>query len=70
MYAKNHASPLNTEKYKRHAMYFTSYLASLTDNIHKALAAQETVWEHNTIQGNQMLELGIKLETRWGLTRS
>lgn len=29
------------------------------DNIHKVLAAQETVWEHNTIQGNQMLELGM-----------
>lgn len=51
-------------------MYFTMYLASLIDNTHKAIAAQETVWEHNTIQGNQMLESGIQSETRWELTRS
>lgn len=49
-------------------MYFTTYLRSLIDNTRKVVAAQETVWEHNTIQGNQML--GMQLETRWRLTRS
>lgn len=37
-------------------MYFTTYLATLIDNTHKVVAAQEI---HNTIQGNQMLELGM-----------
>lgn len=56
---KNRAFPFNTEKYKHYDMYFATYLAPLIDTTHKVIAAQETVWEHNTIQSNQMLELGM-----------
>lgn len=48
---------LTLKKYKQHDMYFTTYLSSLIHNIHKVLDTQETVWEQNTIQGNQTLAL-------------
>lgn len=41
-------------------------ISDITDNTHKVIAAQETVWERHTIQGNQMLELGTQLEIGWG----